>query len=878
MGGVLEMSTEATLVPSRALVVSIGESGVTVPRQGEHPALPLGVGDLSLLSGLSSGGRTDEVTASVAGLLGLDPSSFDGLLEALDVRGLLKRDVSPAPGTSSFEPHGSRAEPSDPALVVTLDVPLMLRLATDGAFEQVDHDGRVRLRLVAAEVAALGAFSSPVPVGEGYAIHQHEAGPLALSRDDFGALVDRLVEAKVAERLEPADVSKLPGERRKRYVAVGSASLEKCRSAISDRVHAHLSESGSGASTGSAPTARTRVVPIHVNHTIAPLALGMLFAYAKAYDGGRLQEHYDFVPSWLLAPGQLPFLVTEPSVVLVSNYVWSHSHCLTLSERVKELSPGSVTVHGGPDTPKYEADVEAYFRAHPHVDVAVRGEGERTTAELLDALAGRLDGGPVDLSILADVPGLSYRDGDHIVRTPDRERIADLDTVPSPYLTGLFDGYAEAATEGAHFQALVETNRGCPYGCTFCDWGSATLSRVRKFSQERVFAELEWCARNGASVLMLADANFGMMPRDVAIAEKIAELKDIYGCPDVISLAFAKNSMGNRKAIIEVLVKAGIMTEGVVSLQSLSDTTLAAVERKNIKVAKYDDLATQFRRADLPLWVELMLGLPGSTVESFRNDLQDCIEREVPVRINLTELLVNSPMNAPDYKERFQIETARYGNQDLVVSTSTFTRRDRDEMLASRRDFLLFENLGILRQVSRFVRQETGMREIDLYRQLGAAANEDPERWPAVAFTTRGVMHLMAPPVSWRVFIDEVHDYLVEVLGIADDSALRTVLEVQHALLPAHHREFPVKLELAHDYVAWHRQMLEAKENGHRHDWPAVVPRLQGLASGQFVVDDPHDVCNLGLGSSLEPNMDDTWDFDSPVSRLHHLKPIPVVS
>ena len=112
-------------------------------------------------------------------------------------------------------------------------------------------------------------------------------------------------------------------------------------------------------------------------------------------------------------------------------------------------------------------------------------------AEVLDALAGvELSNGPPDLTPLRDVAGIVFRDGDEVVRSGDRDRITDVDDIPSPYLNGMLDAYGEAV-EGT---AIIETNRGCPYGCTFCDWGSATLSRIRKFDLDRVFAELEWCA------------------------------------------------------------------------------------------------------------------------------------------------------------------------------------------------------------------------------------------------------------------------------------------------------------------------------------------------------------------------------------------------
>src|SRR5690606_32270922 len=283
--------------------------------------------------------------------------------------------------------------------------------------------------------------------------------------------------------------------------------------------------------------------------------------------------------------------------------------------------------------------------------------------------------GPPDLSVLADVPGLSFRDGDRVVRTAPRERIADLNTVPSPVLLGIYEGFLPAG--GGPGGLNIETNRGCPYGCTFCDWGSATLSRVRKFDLDRVFAELEWCARNKVQTVGIADANFGIFERDVEIAERIAELKATYGYPKNIGNNYAKNTVKHLSKIIEIFTDAGITAEGKMSMQSFDSETLTIIRRKNIKVEKYDELAVEFRRNRLPLSVDLMLGLPGSTPETFRNDLQACIDRDVRALIQPTMLLPNSPMNEPAYREEQGI-VARPG--EYVQETASYTRDEWFEM------------------------------------------------------------------------------------------------------------------------------------------------------------------------------------------------------
>ena len=231
----------------------------------------------------------------------------------------------------------------------------------------------------------------------------------------------------------------------------------------------------------------------------------------------------------------------------------------------------------------------------------------------------------------------------------------------------------------------------------------------------------------------------------------------------------------------------------MLSLQTMDTETLTTIRRSNIKTEKYDALAEEFRRADLPLFVDLMMGLPGQTVESFRHDLQDTLEREVVAKIHTTTLLMNSPMNDPEYKKLHRIEVLNSTNLGLgsrvdqtVVASSTFSRDDYATMKSIRRNFLLLENFGVLRHVARVVRHETGRLEEDLYetvRRTPRAPSPSAGR-PSTSWS-RAASDVMAPPVSWRLFIDEVHRLLVDDLGVPDDSALGTALQVQHALLPA---------------------------------------------------------------------------------------------
>ena len=60
------------------------------------------------------------------------------------------------------------------------------------------------------------------------------------------------------------------------------------------------------------------------------------------------------------------------------------------------------------------------------------------------------------------------------------------------------------------------------FACTFCDWGSLTYAKIRKFPLDKVFAELEWIAKNNMDYVTIADANFGVFyERDMAITNNL---------------------------------------------------------------------------------------------------------------------------------------------------------------------------------------------------------------------------------------------------------------------------------------------------------------------------------------------------------------------
>ena len=371
--------------------------------------------------------------------------------------------------------------------------------------------------------------------------------------------------------------------------------------------------------------------PIHLNSYYLPYTAGVLWSYVMADD--KLAKNFK-INNWLFKREPIEQAVEEckdSDIALLSIYIWNQNYCYALAKKLKEHNPNIKIIVGGPQVEWRDAE---YFEKYPFIDSIVIGEGELALKFLLEC----------------------YLEGKELPKKNQFERIQDLDC-PSPYLTGVFDELMLQHTD-VEWVPTLETDRGCPYACTFCDWGSATASKMYKFYTDRIIAEVDWFVKHKLHYISMTASNFGVFKeRDVFIAETIANYAKETGYPKGLTVSYAKNNNALILDIIKLFMDAKIQTGVTISLQTASKEVLENIKRSNMKINKISEITSTARKKNLPVSTELILGLPGETYSTWKDTLESVLEAKfVTMDIFFLQLLVNAPMYLHD-REKFQIET-----------------------------------------------------------------------------------------------------------------------------------------------------------------------------------------------------------------------------
>ncbi|MEA5113614.1 MAG: radical SAM protein [Geobacteraceae bacterium] len=285
-------------------------------------------------------------------------------------------------------------------------------------------------------------------------------------------------------------------------------------------------------------------------------------------------------------------LEVGPDMVGFSLYVWNRTESAALVERLRHESPGAILFAGGPEV---TADPEGVLAEAPF-DFLVMGEGEITLSEALDRL---LSGASLD-----GLAGIVRRGGTgNAVRC--REPIADLGSIPSPYLSGVLDGHIPRGV-------LWQLSRGCPFGCEFCFDGMGERN-VRRQPLERLEKELEYLVRRGAVQVVVLDSTFNLD------GERAKALLRMIGrkAPDV---HFHFEARAELLDAAQARLFARLKCSLQIGLQT-ADRKVARDAGRSQDLRVFIDRIGLLNREGVVFGFDLIYGLPGDSLDKFRETL-----------------------------------------------------------------------------------------------------------------------------------------------------------------------------------------------------------------------------------------------------------------
>ena len=422
----------------------------------------------------------------------------------------------------------------------------------------------------------------------------------------------------------------------------------------------------------------------------------------------------------------------------LSCYTWNVAEFLILARTVKREVPGALVVAGGPHVQRAED-----FLFEDGIDVVVLGEGETTFTELLDC---------ADRSAWGDVDGLAFLTFDGTPhRTEARARAKELDVFPSALdileLRGP-DG------EPLYEHVAYETSRGCPYKCSFCEWGTGAIgTKMFQFSLDRIRSDFDRLVEGGVHDIWLCDSNFGALKDDLEKARMIVDLRARTGLPQTFATSWSKNHNSRVREIVRLMHRNGLLPHYNFALQTLTPLALELSHRTNMRANDYEPVVKELATEGVPICAELIWGLPGDTLREFETNLDHLLTIFPNVNIFGYTLLPGTEFY--ERREEYKLETipvAGYGKAkgEYVIGCHTFSRDEGAEGYFLITAYIMLARGQMMPITARFTAFAGGISTTGMLRfvlrslllELGSTAVVDGEVDQMIAYESRAEIYI----------------------------------------------------------------------------------------------------------------------------------------
>ena len=426
-------------------------------------------------------------------------------------------------------------------------------------------------------------------------------------------------------------------------------------------------------------------------------------------------------------------LSKKPKVIGFSCYVWNIEKTLGIARIIKKTDPKIIIVCGGPEV---SPRAQELLQGNPGLDFIVRGEGEESFSELLDALAA----GIRDFRLIR---GISFRFRGKVISNPGRRLIPELDTLPSVY--------ADSQLDPDHFDKIhFESSRGCPFKCHYC-YDHKNYGRLRYFSLERISSELKYILHKKPREVYFIDSTFNADPER---AKRVLRSFIKYNQGTLLHLELRAELLD--KQLIRMLKRANARLVEI-GMQSMDPRILRSSNRSFSKRAFFKNLR-ELSRQGIEFQVDLMAGLPGQAYADVKKSL-DWIWQFQPKSIQIFPLMVLPGTYFRQNAERLGLVYEKKPPY-ILLGTRNLSAKGLQKVFLLQFALVMFLEMGIFKNTARRMQEKLRLDLSKLLEEwLKRQKRSIPEIMRLCSFRGGAQLRLPMDP-----FIEDAPDF-VKYLG-----------------------------------------------------------------------------------------------------------------
>lgn len=355
--------------------------------------------------------------------------------------------------------------------------------------------------------------------------------------------------------------------------------------------------------------------------------------------------------------------ICSADIVLYSCYAWNYTICDGVAKLFKEKNPNIINVLGGPHIGTNEPEFLATRTMYDYICKPTK-PGEVFMEDMINMW--------FENGIVAEDISWELRSNKQTVFN-----IAKQDySIYEDHIDLLTKAHTYAIDNKLEPLLTLETTRGCPYQCVFCEWGGGIGGKVYKKNLDIVKRDIDAIKKIGHRDVYLTDANFGMFhDRDLEFF-KYAWDKKLY-VSEVSTVKF--KDLKRRKRLVDSWFdiigigdsETNISVVPTISIQSVSEEAMKIANRVDLsridKIAMSEHIRYKCQMQGYPSpAMELILGMPGSTLEDFYTEFKliwnfrswttSDLEHWSMFRHDYM-FLPDSKLNSQEYKDKYNIKT-----------------------------------------------------------------------------------------------------------------------------------------------------------------------------------------------------------------------------